>query len=66
MPQLAALNGGIHAAFSVAAVISIGALICSFFMRTASRRDSSRRVTVGASEPPVSDEARSPGQELSG
>jgi DHA2 family lincomycin resistance protein-like MFS transporter len=33
VPQLAALNGGIHAAFSVAAVISIGALICSFFMK---------------------------------
>ena len=31
----AALNGGINAAFTVAAVISIGALICAFFMRNA-------------------------------
>ena len=32
---VAALNGGINAAFTVAAVISIGALVCAFFMRNA-------------------------------
>ncbi len=33
VPELAALNGGINAAFTVAAVISIGALACAIFMK---------------------------------
>jgi MFS transporter, DHA2 family, lincomycin resistance protein len=33
VPELAALNGGIQAAFGVAAVISIAALGCAFFIR---------------------------------
>jgi DHA2 family lincomycin resistance protein-like MFS transporter len=33
VPQLVALNGGIQAAFGVAAVISIAALVCAFFIR---------------------------------
>jgi DHA2 family lincomycin resistance protein-like MFS transporter len=33
LPELAALNGGIQTAFGVAAVISIAALVCAFFIR---------------------------------
>ena len=33
VPQLEALNGGIHSAFTVAALISIAALVCAFFMK---------------------------------
>ena len=33
LPELVALNGGIQAAFGVAAVISIAALVCAFFIR---------------------------------
>jgi MFS transporter, DHA2 family, lincomycin resistance protein len=33
LPQVTALNGGIQTAFAVAAVISIAALVCAFFIR---------------------------------
>ncbi len=33
LPELAALNGGIQTAFAVAAVISMAALVCAFFIR---------------------------------
>ena len=32
MPPVAALNGGINAAFRVAALISLGAIVAAFFM----------------------------------
>jgi MFS transporter, DHA2 family, lincomycin resistance protein len=58
LPELAALNGGIQAAFGVAALISIAALGCAFFIRNTKPPVDEQSVGYepGAGEEPVSEE----------
>jgi hypothetical protein len=58
LPEIPALNGGIETAFSVAALISIAAVVLSFFIRN-SRPPVEEQPTdyaAGAGEEPVSEE----------
>jgi MFS transporter, DHA2 family, lincomycin resistance protein len=59
LPELAALNGGIQAAFSVAALISIATVVLAFFIRNTKppMDEQSREYKLAAGEEPVSDEA---------
>jgi MFS transporter, DHA2 family, lincomycin resistance protein len=58
LPQLVALNGGIQAAFGVAAVISIGAVVLACFIRNTKPPldDHSMGYQPGAGEEPASEE----------
>ena len=58
LPELIALNGGIQTAFGVAAVISIAALGCAFFIRNTKPPvdEQSMGYEPGAGEEPVSEE----------
>jgi MFS transporter, DHA2 family, lincomycin resistance protein len=58
LPELAALNGGIQAAFGVAAVISIGAVVLACFIRNTKPPldEPSMAYQAGADEEPVSEE----------
>ena len=58
LPELAALNGGIQAAFGVAAVISIAALGCAFFIRNTKPpvEEQSMGHEPGVGKEPVSEE----------
>jgi hypothetical protein len=58
LPQLAALNGGIQAAFSVAAMISIATLVLAFFIRNTKppMDEESREYGSAGGEEPVSEE----------
>jgi NADH:ubiquinone oxidoreductase subunit 3 (subunit A) len=53
------LNGGIATAFTVAALISIAAVILAFFIRNSKPpvEEQSMEYELGAGEQPVSDEA---------
>jgi DHA2 family lincomycin resistance protein-like MFS transporter len=59
LPQIPALNGGIATAFTVAALISIAAVILAFFIRNSKppMEEQSTGHEFGADEEPVSDEA---------
>jgi DHA2 family lincomycin resistance protein-like MFS transporter len=59
LPELAALNGGIQSAFSVAAVISIAALVCAFFIRNTKPpvEEQSMEYGLAEGEEPVSEES---------
>jgi DHA2 family lincomycin resistance protein-like MFS transporter len=59
LPQIPALNGGIATAFTVAALISIAAVILAFFIRNSKPpvEEQSMEYELGAGEQPVSDEA---------
>jgi DHA2 family lincomycin resistance protein-like MFS transporter len=59
LPPIPALNGGIETAFSVAALISIAAVILAFFIRNSKppMEEQSTGHEFGADEEPVSDEA---------
>jgi hypothetical protein len=61
LPQLVALNGGIQAAFGVAAVISIGAVVLACFIRNTKPPldDHSMGYQPGAGEEPASEEPAS-------
>ena len=58
LPELIALNGGIQTAFGVAAVISIAALGCAFFIRNTKPPvdEQSMGYEPGAGEEPVTEE----------
>jgi len=56
LPELAALNGGIQTAFGVAAVISIAALVCAFFIRN-TKPPMDEQYGPAAGEEPVSEES---------
>jgi hypothetical protein len=59
LPQLDALNGGIQAAFSVAALISIATVVLAFFIRNTKppMDEQSRAYEHAAGDEPISDEA---------
>jgi MFS transporter, DHA2 family, lincomycin resistance protein len=59
LPELAALNGGIQTAFGVAAVISIAALVCAFFIRNTRPPMDEQPMAHGpaAGEEPASEES---------
>jgi MFS transporter, DHA2 family, lincomycin resistance protein len=59
LPPLAALNGGIQAAFSVAALISIATVVLAFFIRNTKppADEQSREYEHAAGEEPISDQA---------
>ena len=59
LPELAALNGGIQTAFGVAAVISIAALVCAFFIRNTKPPMDEHSIEYGlaAGEEPASEES---------
>jgi DHA2 family lincomycin resistance protein-like MFS transporter len=59
LPPIPALNGGIATAFTVAALISIAAVILAFFIRNSKPpvEEQSMEYELGAGEQPVSDEA---------
>ena len=58
LPDIPALNGGIETAFSVAALISIAAVVLSFFIRNTRPpvEEQPTDYTAGAAEEPVSEE----------
>jgi MFS transporter, DHA2 family, lincomycin resistance protein len=59
LPELVALNGGIQTAFGVAAVISIAALVCAFFIRNTKPPMDEQSMEYGpaAGEEPASEES---------
>ena len=58
LPEMVALNGGIQTAFGVAAVISIAALVCAFFIRnTKPPMDEQSMDGTAEGEEPVSEES---------
>ena len=59
LPQIPALNGGIATAFTVAALISIAAVILAFFIRNSKPpvEEQSMEYELAAGEQPVSDDA---------
>jgi DHA2 family lincomycin resistance protein-like MFS transporter len=63
LPPIPALNGGIATAFTVAALISIAAVILAFFIRNSKPpvEEQPMEYELGASEQPVSDEAATRG-----
>jgi MFS transporter, DHA2 family, lincomycin resistance protein len=55
LPELVALNGGIEAAFVVAAVISIATIVLAFFIRNTKPPTDEQSMEWGADEEPVSE-----------
>jgi MFS transporter, DHA2 family, lincomycin resistance protein len=56
LPELVALNGGIEAAFAVAAVISIATIVLAFFIRNTKPPMDEHSMEWGAGEEPVSED----------
>jgi MFS transporter, DHA2 family, lincomycin resistance protein len=56
LPEIVALNGGIEAAFVVAAVISIATVVLAFFIRNTKPPTDEQSMEWGADEEPVSED----------
>ena len=56
LPEIVALNGGIEAAFAVAAVISIATIVLAFFIRNTKPPTDEQSMEWGAGEEPVSED----------